>query len=503
MKVSILTVVVLLELSAHIHGSCDIAGNQLSCTEFNDNFLAYSNEYENVTYVRLSGDFTEIGFDSRFIKLSTVYINSESLVNFNMNNLNNLTSLKSVYEMSNHNMTVDLNVTGDSDTFKNLERLEFSRVQNILGNFTIFVNLEYINIYQYEKEYFDFSLLPNSLGHLGIWPSREVKLETKLVNEISLKRLPYLTQLHLSQATLNASFIPSSLQVLSIKNLTSQENLVNTMITSLNMYYSQTPLEFIPSNLRFLLLEGDSELSANCELFQHSKVDYLMLVNKKRSLALKCLPNITILYMSQVQSPLEFIPTNLRSLSLLYPVLNVTCEHLEQSKLDYLYTNYLPDSLDMNCLPKNLTRLDFYRSQIENINLKPLISHRYIKVMYLYNYINCTCETFRDFIQIVRKQQTDVLQFSCATSSLLSGYNFDHAYNATASIIKLQDYNQRHQNCALVKVDKSEPVTSRAEVTTESNVVTTSASPRITSNVSASIVSAVASFLFLIVVTSK
>jgi len=438
MKVSILTVVVLLELSAHIHGSCDIAGNQLSCTEFNDNFLAYSNEYENVTYVRLSGDFTEIGFDSRFIKLSTVYINSESLVNFNMNNLNNLTSLKSVYEMSNHNMTVDLNVTGDSDTFKYLSLLSFRRVENILGSFTSFTKLKEIDLYQYEKEYFDFSLLPNSLGRLGISSSRA----TKLVNEIRLKRLPYLTQLYLSQATLNASFIPSSLKFLLIKNLISQEDLVGTNINRLDLRQSQTPLEFIPTNLWRLWLSSTE--------------------------------------------------------------LNVTCEHLQKSKIDFLNIDNNRGSFDMNCLPMSLTSLSLQGNKIQNINLKPLISHLYIKVMYLHNPINCTCETFRDFVQIVSKQQTEIWRFNCATSSLLSGYPFEGRYNALASLIQLQDYNQRHQNCSLAE-KQAETVTSRAEVTTESNVVPTlpSASPRLVSTVSASIVSAVASFLLLFIVTSQ
>ena len=467
MKVSILTVVVLLELSAHIHGSCDIAGNQLSCTEFNDNFLAYSNEYENVTYVRLSGDFTEIGFDSRFIKLSTVYINSESLVNFNMNNLNNLTSLKYVYVRSNNNITVDLNVIGDSDTVEHLSTLWFKRVQKILGSFTSFVNLEYIHISIYEKEYFDFSLLPNSLGRLSISSSRA----TKLVNEIRLKRLPYLTQLYLSQATLNASFIPSSLQILEIKNLISQEDLAGTNITSLTMRYSQTPLKYIPTNLRELFLDR-SKLIANCEHFQQSKIESLLLFNKRSLFDMKCLPNITKLHMIRIKSPLEFIPANIRRLWLSSTELNVTCEHLQKSKIAYLTINNNPGSFDMNCLPMNLTRLYLIGNKIQNMNLKPLISHRYIKVMYLYNPINCTCETFRDFVQIVSKEQTDILRFNCATSSLLSGYPFEHLYNATASLIQLQDYNQRHQNCTLAE-KPTETVTSRAEVTKGSNVVPT------------------------------
>ena len=176
-------------------------------------------------------------------------------------------------------------------TFKYLPSLSFRRVENILGSFTSFTNLKKIDLYQYEKEYFDFSLLPNSLTVLSIYSSRG----KGLVNEIGLKRLTHLYSLRLS-ATLNASFIPSSLQTLEINGLTSQMDIVHTNITSLSMRQSETPLEFIPTNLRDLLLD-DSELSENCENFQQNKVKSLILHNKKHLLDTKCLPNITTLYM--------------------------------------------------------------------------------------------------------------------------------------------------------------------------------------------------------------
>jgi len=432
MKISVyLTALILLELSTNIQGSCDIVGKhsrgyvvkELHCTEFNDNFLAYSNEYENVTKVFLVGDFTEISFDSRFTKLSYLRINSISLVHFNINNVNNLTSLTYLNVNSNRKMTVDLNVTGESNTLENLSLFLLRRVENILGSFTYFVNLEFILLYQYEKETFDFSLLPNSLGRLIIYSSREVNL----VNEICLKRLPQLTELNLglSQTTFNASFIPSSLQNLSVKNLISQEDLVGTNITSLKMSKSQTPLEFIPSKLRELTLDYYSELSANCEHFQQSKVEQLSVrySKKKRPFYTKCLPNITTLIMNRVQTQLEFIQPSLRTLRIAYTDLNVTCENLRQSK-------------------------------IENLSISNGITRIYV------------------------------------------------SNNATESLFALQYYNQLHQDCTLAEMP-AETVTSRAEVTTGRNVVTTSASPRLTSTVSASIVSAVASFLLLIVVTSQ
>merc|ERR1739838_535812 len=119
---------------------------------------------------------------------------------------------------------------------------------------THFVNLKTITISEYQNESFDFSLLPKSLKVLTV-SSTYASDETKLVNEISLKRLPYPNQLEFYSATLNASFIPSSLQTLVMKTLTSQEDLVGTNITSLTLHYSRkTPLEFIPSRLLTLTL---------------------------------------------------------------------------------------------------------------------------------------------------------------------------------------------------------------------------------------------------------
>ena len=94
----ILAALVLLQLNSYIRCSCDFLlvyndkiplspivtppyDYHLTCTYFNDNFLAYSIEYENLTYVSLSGNFTEIGFDSRFTKLYCVELDGESRVN--------------------------------------------------------------------------------------------------------------------------------------------------------------------------------------------------------------------------------------------------------------------------------------------------------------------------------------------------------------------------------------------------------------------------------------
>ena len=98
----------------------------------------------------------------------------------------------------------------------------------------------------------------------------------RLVNEISLKRLPHITELNLafSNTTLNASFIPSCLKFLSIRNLISQKDLVGTNIISLKIYESQTPLEFIPTNLRTLWLEH-TDLKVTCENLRQSKIENL------------------------------------------------------------------------------------------------------------------------------------------------------------------------------------------------------------------------------------
>jgi len=461
MKVSLFLVgLALFELNTYVHGSCDInRGDELTCTDFNDDFLAYSNEYENLTYVRLNGDFSEIGFDSSYIKLSRVELNSKSLVNFNMNNLNNLTALKHLHISSYSDKTVDLNFNGKRNDFKHLEVLELRGVKNILGSFTSFVNLTYIKLYRYEKDFFDFSLLPNSLVDFRIDSGRE----TTLVNEINLKRLSHLTLLNLknSQTTLNASFIPSSLHYLYIKSVTDQQSLVETNITFLQMYKSETALEFIPMNLQDLRL-WESELNVTCEQLQQSKISFWYIRTSKRSLDMKCLPNVT---------------------STIYYIFN-TQPHF-----------------DLSYLPSKVKHLELLNNKIQSINLKPLISHRHIKQIGLTgNPINCTCETFRDFIQIVSNQSVEKLWLDCAHDSLLSRYPLRYGgfgSNAATRQIKLQeilDHNRHQRDCAV----------EHTEVTTGSVVpVNLSSGSRRLTSTSTSIVSAiVASFLIFFVVAS-
>ena len=101
----------LLELTTHIHCHCDFFEfDWIHCENVTDNYLAYSQEYENVTFVTLNGNFTEFGFDSKFYKLSNVVLNSESLVKFKMDHLKNLTSLEIVEIMSDNDKTIDLNL---------------------------------------------------------------------------------------------------------------------------------------------------------------------------------------------------------------------------------------------------------------------------------------------------------------------------------------------------------------------------------------------------------
>ena len=191
MKFSIfLSGLMLLKLNTHIHCACvfslgsydktfsdsrhryqelySLNENRLTCRDFNGSFLSYSNEYENPAYVRLSGNFTEIAFDSRYTKLSRVKLYSESLVNFNMNNLNNLTSLVDVRVSSLNYKTVDLNFNAESNKFGNLQILEFTGAQNIIGSFAAFVNLKYISLYEFKNETFDFNSLPNSLVRFSL-----------------------------------------------------------------------------------------------------------------------------------------------------------------------------------------------------------------------------------------------------------------------------------------------------------------------------------------------
>ena len=153
MKFSVfLTAFILLQLSTNIHGGCRIYGRkQLDCTEFNENFLTYSNEYENLTYVSLSRDFTEIGFDSRFTKLLRVDLYSESLVKFNMDNLNNLTSLTHLSVTPFRK--IGLNVVVKINNCKHLEFIHLTRLQYLPGSFTSFVNLKTIKLYEYEGDY--------------------------------------------------------------------------------------------------------------------------------------------------------------------------------------------------------------------------------------------------------------------------------------------------------------------------------------------------------------
>ena len=83
----LLAVLVLLELNIHVHCKCVFTHGSyvkeyfilqhrvmsryryekwLFCSNLKDNFLAYSSDYENLTYFRLYGKFTEIGFVSRY-----------------------------------------------------------------------------------------------------------------------------------------------------------------------------------------------------------------------------------------------------------------------------------------------------------------------------------------------------------------------------------------------------------------------------------------------------
>ena len=83
--------------------------DRVLCADLNDKFLIHLNEYENTTNVRLEGDFTEIGSDSRYTKLFSIVVNLESLVNIRMNYLNNQMSLISLETTSKNDKTIDLN----------------------------------------------------------------------------------------------------------------------------------------------------------------------------------------------------------------------------------------------------------------------------------------------------------------------------------------------------------------------------------------------------------
>ena len=202
--------------------------------------------------------------------------------------------------------------------------------------------------------------------------------ETKLLNDFSLKRLSHLRNLDLQnpQTTLNVSFVPSSLQYLSIKNITNQQSIINSNITHLLMFNSETPLKYIPINLRNLWL-SDSNFNLTCKHLQQSKIEQLLIHKSIRG---------------------EF------------------------------------NSFNLSCLPANLSALQLQDNKIQNINLQPLISHPHIQwIGLIVNSLNCTCKTFRDFIQLASKQSTNQLSIDCSPNSLLSDYELRYSNYSTTN----------------------------------------------------------------------
>ena len=125
--------------------------------------------------------------------------------------------------------------------------------------------------------------------------------------------------------------------------------------------------------------------------------------------------------------------------------------------------------------------------------MKPLISQPHIKCFVFYDPVNCTCETFRDFIQMARKQSLDYIDYSksCFTlaqnvdgsvvkraiDSLLSGYRLLYYCGITTTrqnrLQAILDYDRDNMNCTTVgkqpevKTKLTEVTTSHPQVTTE------------------------------------
>ena len=426
MKLSIfLVALILFELTTSIHCQCLFssatdAGNddnndrsfsrsksvsKLTCSYFTNNFQAYSNEYENTTYVRLQSDFTEIRIDStKYTKLSSFVLECEPLVNtLNMSYLSNLTSLSSLEIPLNNYKTINSNLNNESNTFEKLETFETIGAKNILGSYSYFLNLKQLHLNFYKIQCFDITSLPNSLIFFRITSDRD----TALVNQISLKKLSNLFELFLPYNPYrpNAELISSSEKVLRTVNLYNQKFLVDTNLTKLHMKNSETPLKYIPTNLRVLSLYN-SDLNVACEQLKQSKVEELLIVNNKRSL----------------------------------------------------------DSFDMSCLPLNVTWLALQYNRIQNVNLKPLISLPHIRHIDLTgNPINCTCETFRDVYQILSKQSTLEILIDCEPNSVLTGYPLKYDYWSTFATVreillkKLLKHDLDNMKCSSSEMTTAQP----------------------------------------------
>ena len=238
-----------------------------------------------------------------------------------------------------------------------------------------------------------------------------------------------MSQLHLLYAhtKLNASFVPSSLKLLRINTLTSQQFLTDSNVSHLHLFRSETSLEFIPINVRVLRII-DSELNVTCVHLQQSKIKYLSVTDNKRSLDLKCLPNVThlVIYNTpQYHLSFSFLPESIAHLDLesngltqltgfdrLASLHNLSKIIISKNKLK---------SFDLSYLPRNLSCLHLSDNKIENINLKQLISHPNITRFGMgANTFNCTCDTCRDFYQIAKKQLTDMLFMDCSPASLIT-----------------------------------------------------------------------------------
>ena len=277
------------------------------------------------------------------------------------------------------------------------------------------------------------------------------------------------------------------------------------------MYQSGTPLEYVPINLEVLWLVN-SELKIACEHLQISKISKLIV--DKSSVDMKCLPKLYSLLMENTpQSHFSFsdLPKSiayLHSHKTGLTKLNDFKSLADLSKLFWIsFKSNKLGYFDLSYLPSNLLGLSLNDNKIQNINLKPLLSHSHLTQIDLTgNPLICTCETFFDFIHIAIKQSTDQLWIDCSPDSLLTGYPLRYGdsgspWSATARLNKLQEMLEHDRDN--MKCFTSEMTTVQTDDTTESfsAVNLPSASHCVTFSFTSIVLAVAVSFLVFFVLT--
>jgi len=459
--------------------------NGLECNDFNENFLAFVEEYENVTFVTLNGDFDEIRFDSRYKRISKVQLNSGSLDTFNVSSLENVSSLVDLQIISKNDKVLNLHDDGGgTNRFEKLEILSFDSVTSIVGSVSIFKNLKLLYFYRYKSADFDLSALPMSLLTLNLQSSVP---QSNLLNQDSLVRLSNLTRLFLdkTRASLNASFVPSSLRLLYVNDLLEQKVMADTNVSTLQVSAGKDALclSCMPNTLRDLRLLS-TQLDASCQDLQQSTNIKSLYVEGNRNMSMmidifRCLPlKLTSLNVRFSPLPLlnvSSLPGTLVSLdfynsgpTVLFGAASLAA--LGELKRFSIMYNHL-SGFDFSLLPENVTNVSLRYNKIKNIDVKPLLNLNNIELIDLReNPIECTCDFFRDFISVSRKESVWKFYADCAADSLLSGYPFNYyKFGAGSSFKDILRHNYAHVNCSLTAPLTTTPLQVTTAATTTQN----------------------------------